>query len=83
MRSFGASTWVTGAGPIDVLRDLRDSGGHGFAFDGLIARGVDQQIGVVMARVAALRDIIAAKEHADWEKVRESIPERRAFNRER
>ncbi|HYN33504.1 MAG TPA: hypothetical protein VES40_12825 [Ilumatobacteraceae bacterium] len=83
LRSFGSSTWMTDAGPIDVLRDLRDRQGGDVAFDELISRGVDQQIGAVVVHVAALDDIIASKEHADREKDREALPELRNLNRER
>ena len=83
LRSFGSSTWMTDAGPIDVLRDLRNRQGGDVAFDDLIARGVDQQIGAVVVHVAALDDIIASKEHADREKDREALPELRNLNRGR
>ena len=83
LRSFGSSTWMTDAGPIDVLRDLRDRDGGDVTFDALMARGVDQQIGAVVVHVAALDDIIASKEHADREKDREALPELRNLNRER
>lgn len=83
LRSFGSSTWMTDAGPIDVLRDLRDRQGGDVAFDELLARGVDQQIGPVVVHVAALDDIIASKEHADRDKDREALPELRNLNRER
>ena len=83
LRSFGSSTWMTDAGPIDVLRDLRDRQGGGAVFGELISRGVDQQIGAVVVHVAALDDIIASKEHADREKDREALPELRDLNRER
>lgn len=32
LRSFGSSTWMTDAGPIDVLRDLRDRDGGDVTF---------------------------------------------------
>ena len=83
LRSFGSSTWMTDAGPIDVLRDLRDRDGGDVTFDALMARGVDQQIGAVVVHVAALDDIIASKEHADREKDRVALPELRNLNRER
>lgn len=83
LRSFGSSTWMTDAGPIDVLRDLRDRQGGDVAFDELITRVVDQQIGAVVVHVAALDDIVASKEHADREKDREALPELRNLNRER
>jgi len=81
LRAFGSSTWMTDAGPIDVLRELRDRQGQDVSFDELIARGVDQQIGAVVVHVAALDDIIAAKEHAGREKDREALPELRNLPR--
>ncbi len=83
LRSFGSSTWMTDAGPIDVLRDLRDTAGGAVAFDALVARSADQQIGSLVDHVAALGDIIAAMEHADREKDRAALPELRALDRER
>lgn len=74
---------MTDAGPIDVLRDLRNRQKGEVAFGELISRGVDQQIGAVVVHVAALDDIIASKEHADREKDREALPELRNLNRER
>lgn len=82
LRSCGSSTWMTDAGPIDVLRELRDRNGSDVAFDALMSRGVDQQIGSVMVHVAALDDIIASKEYAGRQKDREALPELRNLNRE-
>lgn len=82
LRSFGSSTWMTDAGPIDVLRELRDREGHDVPFLKLIARGVDQQIGAVVVHVAALDDIIAAKEHAGRDKDQAALPELRNLLRE-
>ena len=48
----------------------------------LIARGVDQQIGAVVVHVAALDDIIAAKEHAGRDKDQAALPELRNLLRE-
>ena len=41
LRSFGSSTWMTDAGPNDVLRDLRDRSGGAVAFDTLVDRSAD------------------------------------------
>ena len=46
LRSFGSSTWMTDAGPIDVLRDLRDRQGGEVAFDELISGGVARPLRV-------------------------------------
>lgn len=77
LRAFGNSTWMTDAGPIDILRELRDRRGADVRFDALRRRSVDQEIGGVIVHVAGLEDIIAAKEHADREKDRQALPELR------
>ncbi len=77
LASFGNSTWMTDAGPIDVLRELRDRDGAVVPFALLHDRGVDQEIGGVRVHVAGLDDIIAAKEHAGREKDRAALPELR------
>ena len=77
LRSFGSSTWMTDAGPIDVLRELRDRHGGDVPFDALQDRGTDQEIGGVVVRVAGLDDIIAAKEFAGRDKDHEALPELR------
>lgn len=77
LRSFGSSTWMTDAGPIDVLRELRDRHGRDVPFDALRDRCTDQEIGGVVVRVAGLDDIIAAKEFAGRDKDHEALPELR------
>lgn len=77
LRSFGSSTWMTDAGPIDVLRELRDQRGRDVSFSTLRSRSVDQEIGGLVVHIAALNDIIAAKEHADRDKDRDALPELR------
>jgi hypothetical protein len=77
LESFGSSTWMTDAGPIDVLRELRGRDGGQVPFAVLRGRGVDQEIGGVRVHVAGLDDIIASKEHADRGKDREALPELR------
>jgi hypothetical protein len=91
LHSFGSSTWMTDAGPIDVLRDLRDRDGGDVSFDLLLRRGADQEIGGVVLHIAGLDDIIAAKEYAGRDKDREALQLglartanlRRALERER
>lgn len=75
--SFGSSTWMTDAGPIDVLRELRDRDGRDVPFDVLRRRCEDQEIGGVVVHVAGLDDIIAAKEYAGRDKDHEALPELR------
>ncbi len=68
---------MTDAGPIDVLRELRDRHGGDVPFDALRDRCTDQEIGGVVVRVAGLDDIIAAKEFAGRDKDHEALPELR------
>lgn len=82
LRSFGSSTWMTDAGAIDILRDLRDRSGADVPFELLRGRSVDQNIDGVVVHVAGLDDIIAAKEHADRVKDREALPELRRLRDE-
>ncbi len=76
---FGSSTWMTDAGPIDILRELRDRRGGEVAFGSLRARSVDQDIDGVLVHIAGLDDVIAAKEHAGRDKDREALPELHAL----
>ena len=76
LRSFGSSTWMTDAGPIDVLHDLPVSGGRR-SFDELERRHAIAEIGGIAVHVAALDDIVASKEHANRDKDREALPELR------
>jgi len=76
---FGSSTWLTDAGPIDILRELRDRRGGEVAFGSLRARSVDQDIDGVLVHIAGLDDVIAAKEHAGRAKDREALPELHAL----
>lgn len=77
LESFGNSTWMTDAGPIDVLREFRRRDGTEMTFVELRDRGVEQEIGGLRVRVAGLDDIIASKEYADRNKDREALPELR------
>lgn len=77
LRAFGSSTWMTDAGPIDLLRELRDRSGSDVPFDELRSRSVGHEIAGVAVRVAGLEDIIAAKEHAGRTKDHEALPELR------
>lgn len=68
---------MTDAGPLDVLRELRDRHGADVSFDALRQRSADHVIEGIVVHVAGLDDIIAAKEHADREKDRRALPELR------
>lgn len=80
LRSFGSSTWMTDAGPLDVLRDLPVSGGRR-SYDDLEGRHVVAEIGGIAVRIAALDDIVASKEHAGRDKDHQALPELRALQR--
>ena len=77
LRAFGSSTWMTDAGPLDILRELRDRRGDDVPFATLRKRSIDQDIDGIIVHVAGLDDIIAAKEYADRHKDRDALPELR------
>lgn len=79
LAAFGSSTWMTDAGPLDLLAELRDSSGGHHPYSDLVRRSTAVVIGVVTVRLASLDDIIASKEFADREKDREALPELRAL----
>ncbi len=68
---------MTDAGPIDVLRELRDRYGRDVPFDVLLGRRADQEIGGVVVHVAGLEDIIAAKKFAGRDKDHDALRELR------
>lgn len=74
------STWMTDAGGFDVLNGLQDELGRVVAYEELAQRATRLRVGErVIMRVAALDDIITAKERADRPKDREALPELRAL----
>lgn len=81
--AFGSSTWMTDAGPLDLLVELRDPAGGRHPFGDLNSRALDVTVGEVTIRVASLDDIIASKEFADRPKDREALPELQALRSER
>jgi len=54
LRSFGSSTWMTDARPIDILRELRDRTGRDVSFETLRSRTLDHEIGGLVVHVAGL-----------------------------
>lgn len=76
LRGFGSSTWMTDAGPVDVLGDLPVAGGRR-TYEELLPRAVPRRVHGVVIRLAALDDIVASKEHANRDKDREALPELR------
>lgn len=75
----GMSTWMTDAGPCDILAGLEAADGHLVPYEELASRlSVLQGDGFVI-RAAALEDIIVAKERANRSKDHEALPELRAL----
>jgi hypothetical protein len=75
----GISTWMTDAGPFDVLAGLEAPDGRLIPYEELAERATVLQGDGFVIRAAALEDIIAAKERADRPKDREALPELRAI----
>lgn len=73
------STWMTDAGGFDVLPGLVGADGHLASYEVLAERGTVIQGQGFTIRVAALEDIITAKEHADRPKDHEALPELRVL----
>jgi hypothetical protein len=74
LRAFGSTTWMTDAGPLDILSELPVAGGYR-AFVDLEARSSNVEFSGVVVRLASLDDIIDSKTHADRPKDREALPE--------
>jgi len=75
----GMSTWMTDAGPLDVLAGLEASDGRMVPYEELLERSTVLHGDGFEIRAAALEDIIRAKERADRPKDREALPELRAL----
>jgi hypothetical protein len=75
LESFGSSTWMTDAGPLDLLVELRDRDGGRHSYGDLVERAVRYEVGGLAVAVASLDDIIESKEYAGREKDREGLPE--------
>lgn len=75
LAAFGSSTWMTDAGPLDVLVDLRDASGGHHPYTDLIKRASAISVGGLTVRLAALGDIVASKQYADRPKDRDALPE--------
>jgi len=73
------STWMTDAGPFDVLAGLEAPDGHLVPYEELATRATVLYGDGFTIRAAALEDIIGAKERANWAKDREALPELRAL----
>ena len=79
LAAFGSSTWMTDAGPLDLLVELRDPEGGRHPYGDLATRATTVLVGNLTIRVASLEDIIASKEHAARPKDLEALPELRAL----
>ncbi len=73
--SFGSSTWMTDAGPLDLLVELRDRDGGRHDYAELATRAVGYGVGSITVRLASLDDIVASKEFAGRDKDRQALPE--------
>ena len=73
------TTWMTDAGPLDVLAGLEASDGHLRPYEELLERATTVQGAGFVIRAASLDDIIEAKERANRPKDREGLPELRAI----
>jgi hypothetical protein len=79
LRQMGLTTWMTDVGPVDFLDGLEDRDGRTVPYQELASRAVVIDVSGTTVQVAALDDIITAKEHADRPKDREALPELRAI----
>ncbi|MGH9091991.1 MAG: hypothetical protein ACRDZR_11535 [Acidimicrobiales bacterium] len=75
----GMSTWMTDAGPFDVLAGLEALDGRLVLYEELAERATVLQGDGFFIRTAALDDIIAAKERANRPKDHDALPELRAL----
>jgi predicted nucleotidyltransferase len=75
----GMSTWMTDAGPFDVLAGLESPDGRLVPYEELAQRATVLHGRGFTIRAAALEDIVRAKERADRPKDREALPELRAI----
>lgn len=75
LAAFGSSTWMTDAGPLDLLVELRDPAGGHHPFADLVGRGLSVEIAGVSVWIASLGDIVASKQHAARPKDLEALPE--------
>jgi predicted nucleotidyltransferase len=79
LAAFGSSTWMTDAGPLDLLVELRDASGGRHGYQALAQRALRITVGTVTVRLASLRDIVESKEYAARPKDREALPELRSL----
>ena len=75
LAAFGSSIWMTDAGPLDVLVELRDAAGGHHTYADLITRASVISVGGLTVSIAALGDIVASKQYAARSKDHEALPE--------
>jgi shikimate 5-dehydrogenase len=75
----GMTTWMTDAGPFDVLAGLEAADGRLVMYDELVERATELHGAGFVVRAASLDDIIEAKERAGRPKDLEALPELRAI----
>ena len=75
LAGFGSSTWMTDAGPLDLLVELRDPSGGRHPYEDLVSRASDIAVGGVIVSIASLGDIVASKQFAARPKDIEALPE--------
>lgn len=73
------TTWMTDAGPFDVLVGLEAADGRLKAYEELLERSTTLRGDGFVIKAASLDDIIEAKERANRPKDREGLPELRAI----
>lgn len=79
LADLSITTWMTDAGPLDVLAGLEASDGRLVPYDELAERASVLQGEGFVIPAAGLDDIIRAKERANRPKDREALPELRAI----
>lgn len=79
LEQAGMSTWMTDAGPFDVLAGLEAADGRLVGYEELAERATLLHGDRFVIRAAALEDIIAAKTRAGRPKDHEALPELHAL----
>jgi hypothetical protein len=77
LETAGVTTWMTDAGPLDVLAGLAASDGRLVPYEELVVRANDLWGHGFAVRVASLEDVVTAKEHAGEPRDLEALPELR------
>lgn len=78
-RNAELSTWMTDAGPVDMLHDIPTRDGARRTFDDLVERSTERNFAGIRVRIAGLEDIVASKEWANRPKDHDALPELRAL----